>query len=189
MSILTGTSVTLRNVTAQIAAAGSVNAVVLSTHANPGLQKLVMSCLAEIQSGEMQEPFLERLAHFNRSKDDRDLKEKLESAGCPEDYYDFAIEAKEGFAKFFEIMCRHKSGQIILVSAFKHAYSVYREKIYPYIEAISFDTQQQIFEDEVVRFLSDNLTGLPQFDGRMEALGAIYYLADNCFIEYAKCSN
>ena len=182
-------AVTLKNVTAQIAAGGNVNAIVLATHASPGLQKLVQSCLSEIESGEIQEAFLDRLAHYDRSKDDRNLRAKLDGAGCPEAYYEFAIEAKEGFAKFYEIMCRHKSGQLILVSAFKHAYSVFREQVHPLLEQISFEQQQEIFEQNVVKFLSDNLTGLPEFDGRMEALGAIYFLADNCFIEYAKCSS
>jgi hypothetical protein len=186
---LPSTNVTQKNVTANIAAGGNVAAVVVQTHANPGLQKLVVACLNEIESGLIQGSFLDRLAHYNRSTSDRNLKDKLGDAGCAEKYYDFAIEAKDGFAKFFEIMCRHKSGQLILVAAFKHAYSVYREKIYPYIDEMSFRDQEAVFEKEVVAFLSDNLTGLPEFDGRMEALGAIYYLADNCFIEYAKCSS
>jgi hypothetical protein len=184
-----GGKITLKNVTAQIAAGGSITAVVIPTHANPGLQKLVVACLDEIESGAIQEAFLERLAHYNRSKDDRGLQEKLNQAGCPDSYYDFAIEAKDSFAKFFEVMCRHKSGQLILITAFKHAYIIFREKVHPYIETMSFVQQQSIFEEEVVKFLNDNLTGLPEFDGRMEALGTIYFLADNCFIEYAKCSS
>lgn len=178
----------LQNVNAAIVAGESVYAVnVNGTQLNPGLQRLVLSCLAEMKDGAIQDSFIDQLSHFNRLPSERNLKTKLHDCGCPEDYYDFAIEAKEAFAKFFEVTARHASGQAILVAAFRHAYSLFREKVSPYISSLTFAEQNRLFEDEVVSYLSHNLTGLPEFYGRMEALGLLFFLADNCFIEYAKC--
>ena len=177
-----------QNVNATNVAGNSIYSVnVAGSHLNPGLQKLVMNCLQEIEDGRLKDTFIEQLGHFNRLPTHRNLKTKLATAGCSDDYYDFAIEAKEGFAKFFEIAARHPSGQAILVSAFKHAYSLFSEKVRPILSTITFADQAAIFESEVVGYLSHNLTGLPEFYGRMEALGLIYFLADNCFIEYANC--
>jgi hypothetical protein len=180
----------LENIHAENVAANNLYVTsITGTLLNPGLQKLVSDCLNEIEQGDIRDVFLEQLAHFNRPASERNLMTKLSKAGCPETYYEFAIEAKENFAKFFEVMARHASGQAILVAAFKHAYSIFKEKINPYINAMTFSQQSEIFENSVVLYLDQNLTGLPGFDGRMEALGLLYYLADNCFIEYANCLN
>jgi hypothetical protein len=177
-----------QGVTAHVVAAGSAYVLnVEGPQVNPGLQKLVAKCLAEIEAGEMQDTFIGQLAHFNRAPTDRNLKSKLSAAGQTSNYYDFAIEAKESFAKFFEITARHPSGQAILVAGFKHAYSTFQETIRPTIDKMTFAQQSVIFNDTVVDYLSHNLTGLPEFYGKMEALGLIFFLADSCFIEYAKC--
>ncbi len=180
------TKASLKDVHAHIAAAGSVSVVNVSgAHANPGLQKLIAACLAEMDDGTVTEAFIRELSHFNRSPTERNLQSKLKAAGLNDAYYDYAIEAKESFAKFFEVLGRHPSGQTILVAAFSHAYSVFREKIAPHIDSMDFKIQAEIFESDVVLYLSHNLTGLPGFYGRNESLGLLYYLADNCFIEYA----
>ncbi|WP_132263893.1 ABC-three component system protein [Novosphingobium sp. PhB57] len=189
MGLLTGPSTGLRDITATNVSAGNQTNIILSgATVNPSLQKLVAACLDEIDQGETLDTFIEQLAHYGRVPTERNLESKLTEAGCNSKYYDFAIEAKESFAKFYEVMGRHRSGQAILVTAFKHAYSVFREQIYPRIDEITFDVQASLFDDKVINFLSDNLIGLPNFDGRMEALGLLFFLADNCFIEYAKCS-
>ena len=177
----------LSNIQANIVAGGNAITVsVTGTQINPGLQKLVAACLAEMSEGTVRDTFLEQLSHFNRPPSRRTLRDKFVSAGCAETLYEFAMEAKEAFAKFFEITARHPSGQAVLVAAFKHAYSVYQEKIASDIDKLTFKQQSAIFESDVVAFLSDNLTGLPEFYGRMEAFGLLFYLGDNCFIEYAK---
>ncbi|MGR6331373.1 ABC-three component system protein [Sphingomonas sp. XXL09] len=177
-----------QGVTANVVAAGSAYVLnVEGPKVNPGLQKLVAKCLAEIETGEVQDTFIAQLAHFNRAPSDRNLKTKLSDAGQTSDYYDFAIEAKESFAKFFEVTARHPSGQAILVAGFKHAYSTFQESIRPSLGSMTFSQQSAIFNDSVVEYLSHNLTGLPEFYGKMEALGLIFFLADSCFIEYAKC--
>ena len=179
----------LSHVTATNVAGHTLNSFTFTgTLLNPGLQKLVSDCMAEIGNGTLKDVFIEQLSHYNRSVSDRNLQTKFKDAGCPETLYDFAIEAKESFAKFFEVTARHPSGQAILVAAFKHAYSIFGEKINPYLKDMTFSDQNTIFENSIVEYLSHNLMGLPEFYGRMEALGLIYYLADNCFIEYAKCS-
>lgn len=180
------TTTTLRDIQAHIAAGGSVSVVnVTGVHANPGMQKLISDCANEMSDGKISEAFIRELSHFNRPPSDRNLKTKLEEAGKNEAYYDFAIEAKESFAKFFEVVARHPSGQKVLVAAFSHAYSVFREKIFPELDILKFTDQTDIFEAEVVLYLSHNLTSMPGFYGRNEALGLLFYLADNCFIEYA----
>ncbi len=63
----------------------------------------------------------------------------------------------------------------------------FQETIRPKIEQMTFSEQSVIFNDTVVEYLSHNLTGLPEFYGKVEALGLIFFLADSCFIEYAKC--
>ena len=177
-----------QDVTANVVTGGSAYVLnVEGPQVNPGLQKLVAKCLAEIEAGELQDTFITQLAHFNRAPTDRNLKTKLSSAGQSSEYYDFAIEAKESFAKFFEITARHPSGQAILVAGFKHAYSTFQESIRPKIETLTFSQQSAIFNETVVEYLSHNFTGLPGFYGKMEALGLIFFLADSCFIEYAQC--
>lgn len=177
-----------QGVTANVVAAGSAYVLnVEGPKVNPGLQKLVAQCLAEIEIGEMQDTFIAQLAHFNRPPTERNLKIKLSAAGQTTDYYDFAIEAKESFAKFFEVTARHPSGQAILVAGFKHAYSTFQESIRPHLDHMTFSQQSKLFNDDVVEYLSHNLTGLPEFYGKMEALGLIFFLADSCFIEYASC--
>lgn len=187
MSLVVPTnSTSLSDIHANNVAGGNLSIVNLSgALANPGLQKLISEFTTEMNDGKVSEAFVRELSHFNRPSSDRNLKTKLAAAGKNEAYYDFAIEAKESFAKFFEIVARHPSGQQVLVSAFSHAYSVFREKINPEIGEISFADQSSIFEADVVLYLSHNLTGMPGFHGRNEALGLLFYLADNCFIEYA----
>ena len=178
--------VTIKGVTAQSVALRDVNVNnFVGTESNPGLQKIISSCLSEMEAGTVSDIFFQQLQHFNRAPSERNLKIKLSDAGKNDAYYDYAIEAKESFAKFFEVVARHPSGQRVLLAAFSHAYSVFREKIQPNIEYITFDHQAEIFEKDVVLFLSHNLTGMPGFYGRNEALGLLYFLADNCFIEYA----
>ena len=177
-----------QDVTANVVTGGSAYILnVEGPKVNPGLQKLVAKCLAEIESGEVQDTFIAQLSHFNRAPTDRNLKTKLSDAGRSSGYYDFAIEAKESFAKFFEITARHPSGQAILVAGFKHAYSTFQETIRPNLDGMTFSQQSAIFDSSVVEYLSHNLTGLPEFYGKMEALGLLFFLADSCFIEYAKC--
>ena len=184
----TNANAVLSNIYASVVAGGNAYTVnIAGTQVNAGLQKLVSACLAEMSAGTVKDTFLEQLAHFNRAPTHRNLKTKLSDSGCDNAFYEYAIEAKEAFAKFFEITARHPSGQAVLVAAFKHAYSIFQEKIAPNINIMSFKQQSNVFEEDVVGFLSENLTGLPEFYGRMEALGLIYYLGDNCFIEYAKC--
>ena len=181
-----GTKTKLQNIHAQYAAGGNISAINLSgTYANPGLQKLIAACIHEMDAGTVTDKFVQELAHFRRPPTERNLEIKLKESGQKEAYYDFAIEAKEAFAKFFEVLGRHPSGQLVMIAAFSHAYSIFREKIAPNIADMSFSDQSDLFESEIVVFLSHNLTGLPGFYGRNEALGLLFYLADNCFIEYA----
>ncbi|MEG3170557.1 ABC-three component system protein [Sphingomonas sp. LB3N6] len=177
-----------QGVTANVVAGGS--AIILNVEGpqvNPGLQRLVAKCLIEIENGEIKDSFIEQLAHYDRVPTHRNLKTKLADAGQTIDYYDYAIEAKEAFAKFFEVTARHASGQAILVAGFKHAYSTFQEDIRPNIATMKFAEQSAIFNETVVEYLSHNLTGLPEFYGKMEAMGLLFFLADNCFIEYASC--
>ena len=160
---------------------------VASPHVNFGLQRIVSACLAEIANGIIADTFLQQLQHYNRPPSERNLETKLIGSGQNSAYYEFAIAAKEDFAKFVEVIGRTPSGQLVLVSAFKHAYSIYGEKIKPKIGQLTFSQQESIFDELIVEYLSQNLTGLPNFYGRNEAIGLLFYLADNCFIEYAKC--
>lgn len=152
---------------------------------NPGLAELVRKCLDEIERNDLTESFFSDLSFFSERPDLRSLREKFAAAGVSDAAYEAAIWEKENFEKFFEVIARHSTGQQILVAAFRHAYSIYKGKVFPHISDMTFMEQQELFESEVVLFLSHNLTGLPYFYGRSESIGLIYYLADNCFIEYA----
>jgi len=177
-----------QGVTARVVAGGSAYVLnVEGPQVNPGLQRLVAQCLSEIENGDIQSTFIAQLSHYDRVPTERNLKSKLRDAGQTAEYYDYAIEAKEAFAKFFEVTARHPSGQAILVAGFKHAYSTFQAEIRPYIDSMNFKEQSTIFNDTVIEYLSHNLTGLPEFYGKMEAMGLLFYLADSCFIEYAKC--
>lgn len=179
-------SVTQQGIQATHVAAGNLSVVsIAGAQINPGLQKLIAACTAEMNDGAVKQAFIRELSHFGRPPTDRNLETKLKGAGKNDQYYEFAIEAKESFAKFFEVVARHPSGQQVLVAAFSHAHSIYKEKIFPSLDEITFQYQANLFEAEIVLYLSNNLTGMPGFYGRLEALGLLFFLADNCFIEYA----
>lgn len=179
-------SVKQSNITAQNVAARDVNYNITSASPflNPGLKSLIDKCLTEIDGNETTIEFFKDLQYFSDRRTTRNLRDKFTDAGLTEEYYEDALFSKESFAKFFEVIGRHATGQKILVAAFRHAFSVYNEKIKPHRSEMTFKEQQTVFESDVVLYLSLHLTGLPEFYGRNEAIGLIYHLADLCFIDY-----
>lgn len=149
---------------------------------------LLAKLQAEVENNEQTRRTVESLARFQRQRAHDGivgLEAKFAKAGKQAELDD-ALEQKELFAKLLEKWSLYKSAQEIFAFLLAKAEYEFNYFIRPQIEKLSEIELNQLVKDRVVEPTTAACGGSTLVINHGEAMGMIYWLAEQCFVRWHK---